>query len=144
MEIPPGALPRPGRVPEQRLLFPETWLRCDGGDGTFLEDSGLFLGFSPWVEYLGERAESEAVQGGHTLARRGQGLARTEEGCGHPVAPLQLPFGLLESSGEKTLSIASFSNSENIYFLALVEPKIAENRELALWHVVNMLVTENP
>ena len=45
MEIPPGALPRPGRVPEQRLLSPETWLRCDGDGGTFLEVSGLDLGF---------------------------------------------------------------------------------------------------
>ena len=45
MEILPGALPRPGRVLEQRLLSSETWLRCDGGGGTFLEDSGLFSGF---------------------------------------------------------------------------------------------------
>ena len=54
MEILPGALPHPGRVPEQRLLSPETWLRCDGGGGTFLEDSGLFLGFSRRGDYIGE------------------------------------------------------------------------------------------
>ena len=76
MEIPPGALTHPGRVPEQRLLSPETWLRCDGGGGTFLKDSGLFLGFLPQGDYIGGRAESEAVQGGHTLAKRGQGGTR--------------------------------------------------------------------
>ena len=73
MEIPPGALPHPGRVPEQKLLSPETWIRCDGGGGTFLEDSGLFFGFLPRGVYIGERAEPEAVQGGHTLSRCGQG-----------------------------------------------------------------------
>jgi hypothetical protein len=63
MEILPGALPRPGREPEQRLLSPETWLRCDGGGGTFLQDSGLFLGFLASGQYIGERAEPGAGQG---------------------------------------------------------------------------------
>ena len=38
MEMTPGAIPRPGRVLEQRLLSPETEFR-DGGDvpGVFLE-----------------------------------------------------------------------------------------------------------
>ena len=92
MEILPGALPRPGRVPEQRLLSPETWLRCDGGGGTFLEDLGLFLGFLPRGEYIGERAEPEAVQVGHTPARRGQGVTRAWGRCGPPVAPPDLPL----------------------------------------------------
>ena len=143
MEIPPGALPHPGRVPEQRLLSPETWFRCDGCGGTFLEDSGLFLGFLPRGLYIGERAESEAVQGGHTCPRRGQGVTHAWGRCGGPVAPLQLPFGLLESSGVKLRKIVSFSNSKNIYFSALLEPKIAENRNWPLRHLVNMLVAGN-
>ena len=36
----------------------------------------LYLGFSRRGDYIGEGGESEAVQGGHTLARRGQGVAR--------------------------------------------------------------------
>ncbi|KAK1646939.1 hypothetical protein QYE76_064744 [Lolium multiflorum] len=36
MEEPSGALPRSGRVPEQRLLSPRSWLRDGGGSGTFL------------------------------------------------------------------------------------------------------------
>jgi hypothetical protein len=46
MEMAPGALPRPGRVPEQRLLSPEIghrqWWRC----GTFLGETPTDLGFS--------------------------------------------------------------------------------------------------
>ncbi|KAK1607990.1 hypothetical protein QYE76_031663 [Lolium multiflorum] len=33
MEKPSGALPRPGGVPEQRLLSPRSWLRDGGGSG---------------------------------------------------------------------------------------------------------------
>ncbi|KAK1632259.1 hypothetical protein QYE76_006574 [Lolium multiflorum] len=33
MEKPSGALPRSGRVPEQRLLSPRSWLRDGGGSG---------------------------------------------------------------------------------------------------------------
>ena len=105
MEILPGALPRPGRVPEQRLLSPETWLRCDGGGGTFLEDSGLFLGFLPRGEYIGERAEPEVGQGGHTWPRRGQGATRAWPGCGPPGHPPGLSFWLLEPSGKIGTSV---------------------------------------
>ena len=50
-----------------------------------------------------------------------------------PLAPLRLVFWLLESSGKiGTLAFVS-SNSENIHFLTFLEPKIAENRQLALW-----------
>jgi hypothetical protein len=34
------------------------------------------------------------------------------------------------------------SNSENISCVAFLKHKIAENRELALWHLVNRLVPE--
>ncbi|KAK1684037.1 hypothetical protein QYE76_044885 [Lolium multiflorum] len=36
MEKPSGALPRPGGVPEQRLLSPRSWLRDGGGSGRYL------------------------------------------------------------------------------------------------------------
>ena len=35
------------------------------------------------------------------------------------------------------------SDSENISLSTFLKPKIAENRELALWHLVNRLVPEN-
>jgi hypothetical protein len=34
------------------------------------------------------------------------------------------------------------SNSENIFCVAFLKHKTAENRELALWHLVNRLVPE--
>ena len=46
MEMAPGAIPRPGRVPEQRLLSPETEFRDGGGaPGVFLEFRQLVLRF---------------------------------------------------------------------------------------------------
>jgi hypothetical protein len=35
------------------------------------------------------------------------------------------------------------SNSTNIFCVAFLKHKIAKNRELALWHLVNRLVPEN-
>ena len=73
---------------------------------------------------------------------RGLGLL-VPRGCGRPVAPLRLSFGLHVSSG-KILTLAfALSNSENIHFLPFLEPKTEENRQLALWHLVNRLVQES-
>jgi hypothetical protein len=46
VEMTPGAIPRPGGVPEQRLLSPETEFRDSGGaPGVFLEYDRLIEGF---------------------------------------------------------------------------------------------------
>ena len=63
--------------------------------------------------------------------------------CGHPVAPLRLVFWLHESSDKISTLAFVPSNSENIDFLPFLEPKTEENRQLALWHLVNRLVPEN-
>ena len=76
MEMAPGAIPRPGRVPEQRLLSPETWFRVDGGVETFRGFLLIYLGFSRDGEYMGEEAESEEARGAHPPPRRGQAWAR--------------------------------------------------------------------
>ena len=46
MEMAPGAIPHPGRVPDQRLLSPETCLRWRRSYGTFREWRLIDLGFS--------------------------------------------------------------------------------------------------
>ena len=46
MEMTPGAIPRPGGVPEQRLMSPESWLRDGGGSGRFSVSWVSVLGFS--------------------------------------------------------------------------------------------------
>ena len=71
MEMAPGAIPRPGRVPEQRLLSPESRLRRRRRYGTFRGFLRGCLGFSRDGEYMGGRARSVGARGPHTLPRRG-------------------------------------------------------------------------
>jgi hypothetical protein len=72
----PGALPHPGRVPEQRLLSPEIrrWRRQSCG--TVLEILPIVLGFSIARLFIGEGASSGVDQGALTIGGRGQGLGR--------------------------------------------------------------------
>jgi hypothetical protein len=72
----PGALPRPGRVPEQRILSPKIWLRWRRRCGTILEISLTPLGLSVLRLYIGEGASSGGFQGLLTHKGCGQGLGR--------------------------------------------------------------------
>src|SRR3954447_23872918 len=63
MEMAPGAIPHSGRVPEQRLLSPESCFGDGGCDGTFHGCMAIHLGFSRDGEYMGEEAESETARG---------------------------------------------------------------------------------
>jgi hypothetical protein len=44
--------------------------------------------------------------------------------------------------GKIGVSVLVSSNSKNISYVAFLKHKTAENRELALWHLVNRLVSE--
>jgi hypothetical protein len=57
--------------------------------------------------------------------------------------PLHLIFGLREASVKIEGWAFVSSNSENISYVAFLKFKNSENRELALWHLVNRLVPEN-
>jgi hypothetical protein len=57
--------------------------------------------------------------------------------------PLRLIFGLCEALVKIGGSAFVSSNSENIFCVTFLKHKIAENRELALCHLVNRLVPEN-
>src|SRR3954470_24831418 len=81
--------------------------------------------------------------GPHLCQARLTRLGRAWLGCGPPVAPPQLPFGHLESSGVKLRKIVSFSNSENIWLPVILKPKTAENRNWPLRYLVNRLVAGN-
>ena len=76
MEMAPGAITRPGRVPEQRLLSPESCFGVDGGVGTFRGLRPIDLGFLQDGEYMGEEAESAEARGAHTMPRRGPRVGR--------------------------------------------------------------------
>jgi hypothetical protein len=104
----PGALPHPGRVPEQRLLSPEIHRQPRRSYGTVLEISPIPLGFSVPRLLIGEGASSGGDQGGHTIGGCGQGLGRTPLLCGQPLAPLRLPFGPRPSSGKNKTSGTCF------------------------------------
>jgi hypothetical protein len=73
----PEALPRPGKVPEQRLLSPEICLQLRRRCETILEISLAPLGFSIPRLYIGEGASSGGCQGLLTRRGHGQGLGRT-------------------------------------------------------------------
>jgi hypothetical protein len=71
METAPGALPRPSRVLEQRLLFPEICLRWWRRCRTILGKTPIDLGFSVGRLFIGEGASSGVDQGGLTTRGRG-------------------------------------------------------------------------
>jgi hypothetical protein len=58
MEMAPRALPRPDRVPKQRLLSPKIGLQWQRCCGTVLGKTPIVLGFSVGRPYIGEGASS--------------------------------------------------------------------------------------
>jgi hypothetical protein len=76
MEMAPGALPRPGKVPEHRLLSPEIYRWRRRSCTTLSQISPADLGFSVPRLFIDEKAASEVGQGGLTIGGRGQGLGR--------------------------------------------------------------------
>jgi hypothetical protein len=82
MEMTLGAITRLGRVPEQRLLSPETCLRWRRRCRTFRGWRLDYLGFPRRGQYIGGRARSVDAKGAHTIARRGQRWAHAMAWCG--------------------------------------------------------------
>jgi hypothetical protein len=81
------------------------------------------LGFSRRGELIGERAASEGGPGRLTPWWRGQTLAQAALGCGQPLAPLRLIFGLRKALVKiEGLAFVS-SNSENISCVAFLKHK---------------------
>ena len=128
-----GHFPVPTGYRTRDFLCPESpvwWRRRCGTFRGFLIDD---LGFMHREASYRRRGKVGGVPGGphHLVAR--PGLARATIWCGQALALLRLCFWLRESSGKiGTLAFVP-SNSENIDFLTFLEPKTAENRQLALW-----------
>ena len=81
--------------------------------------------------------------GPHTIARRGPTLGRAHLWCGPLGAPPQVPSGLRKLPELTFMAEKISCNSEDIFRVGFLKPKTVENRELALWHLVNRLVPEN-
>jgi hypothetical protein len=76
------------------------------------------------------------------MGGRGQGLGRAPY-CVASLWPLSgSRLVLVLRPGKIGVSELVSSNSENISCLAFLKHKKAENKELALWHLVNRLVPE--
>jgi hypothetical protein len=142
MEMAPGALPRSGKVPEQRLLSPEIFLRRRWRCGTVLGKMPIVLGFSFGRLFIGRGAASEGHQGCLTTPGRDQ-----EGGTPpHGEPALWPPSGSLSvlvlRLGKIGVSVFVSSNSENISYVDFLKHKTSENKELSLWHLINRLVSE--
>jgi hypothetical protein len=122
MEMSPGALPRPGKVLEQRLLSPEIGLRRRRRCGTLLGETPINLGFLHQRLLIGGRAMSEVDQGAHTIRWHGLGR-RATLWCGHALALLRLSFGLHLVLGKIGGSGFVSSNSENISYVTFLKHK---------------------
>jgi hypothetical protein len=109
MEMAPGALPRPGRVPEQRLLSLKIHLWRRWSCRTLSRKTPIDLGFSRRRELIGGRAVSEVDQGLHTIGWRAQGSTHATPWCGGSLAPLWLSFGLRHASGKNRRSRLRFA-----------------------------------
>jgi hypothetical protein len=102
-----------------------------------------YLGFSRQRHFIGGRAISEGTQGAHTMAWHGQGWTRATRWCGHLGALLRLCFELrLHVRKIGGLAFVS-SNFENISCITFLKYKNSRKQKLALWHLVNRLVSEN-
>jgi hypothetical protein len=72
MEMAPGAIPHPDRVPEQRLLSPKLHLQWRRRCRTFYRWMLIVLGFSHRSHFIGGRAMSEGTRGAQTTQWLGQ------------------------------------------------------------------------
>jgi hypothetical protein len=123
MEIAPGALPRPGRVPEQRLLSPEIRRQRRRSCGTLSGILPIPLGFSVGRLFIGKGVSSGGDQGGHTMGGRDQGLGYAPccVGSPWPLSGSRLVLVLLPGK-IGVLELVS-SNSENISCVAFLKHK---------------------
>jgi hypothetical protein len=116
----PGALPRPGRGPEQRLLSPKICLRRRWSCGTLLKILPIDLGFLVERLFIGEGASSGGDQGVSPQGGAARGWAAPPHGGAGPwppsgsrsvFDPVPRKIGVLEliSSDSENISCVAFS-----------------------------------
>jgi hypothetical protein len=132
MEMAPGALPRPGRVPEQRLLSPKICQWWRRSCRTLSQKAPIDLGFGVGRLYIGGEATSEGGQGAHTTPSRGQEGGRASPRCGCSLAPLRLPFGLRLVSGKNRRFGLRFVQFREYFLCSFSETK--KHQKTGNWH----------
>jgi hypothetical protein len=109
---------------------------------SFWKIADSFRIFCPEALYR-RRGIIRGNQGLLTPGRHGQGLGRAPYVWEWPLAPLRLSFGLREASRKNKTSRTCFIQFQEYFLCSFSETqKTAENRKLALWHLVNRLVPE--
>jgi hypothetical protein len=131
-EMAPRALPRPSRMPEQRLLSPEIHRRWRRSCGTLLEISPIDLGFSVGRLFIGREVASGGYQGHLTTRGRGQGVVRATLWCGCPLARLRLSFGLRPSSGKNRSFCFCFVQFREYFLCSFSETQ--KQQKTGNWH----------
>jgi hypothetical protein len=99
MEMAPGAIPRPDKVLEQRLLSSEIGLRRRRHCGTLSRKTPIDLGFLRRRDYIGGRAMSGGGLGGHTTWWRGQ-RERATLWCACLLPPFVSPLDSVSCRGK--------------------------------------------
>jgi hypothetical protein len=102
----------------------------------------ILLGFSIGGLFIGERASLGGNQGGLTTGGMARGWAMPPHGEVGPWPPSGSRSVFDTLPGKIRLLELISSNSKNIFCVAFLKHKTVENRELALWHLVNRLVPE--
>jgi hypothetical protein len=123
MEMAPGALPRPGRVLEQRLLSPKICLRRRRRCGTVLGKTLIVLGFSFGRLFIGGGAASEGHQGGLTTPGHSQEGGALAHAKGALWPPSSSRLVLVLPSGKIGVLVFILSNFENISCVAFLKHK---------------------
>jgi hypothetical protein len=85
-----GAIPCPGRVPEQGILSLESSLRRWRCCGTFSRKTSTSLGFLSWSEFIGGGAMSEGTRGPTPGGGAARGDPRHQVVWPSPGPPLSL------------------------------------------------------
>src|ERR1041385_3572858 len=93
MEMNPGALPHPGRVPAQEFWSPKTWWRWRRRSELILEKRVLSSRVLGRERYIGEGGQPEVDQGPQAPPWRGLGGGRARWPPRPPLAPLWPHFG---------------------------------------------------
>jgi hypothetical protein len=138
MEMALGALPRPGRVPEQRLVSPEIRRWWRRSYGTLSRKLPTPLGFSVLRLYIGEGASSGGCQGTLTHRGRDQVLGRAALVCGALVAPLRLLFGSLEASVKLWATGFGFVQFREYFLCNFSETQ--KQQKTGNWHCGDLLI----
>src|SRR4051812_16986739 len=143
MDMAPGHFLVPAGCRNRDFLSPESpfrWRRRYGCFSGFILDD---LGFSPQGILIGAGGKVGGGPGGpHPLWARPMVGPRPPRG-GHPGVLLRLVFDFPYRSG-KNMNFGFCPVQFREYsFFSFLNPKTAENRQLALWHLVNRLVPES-